>query len=122
MSIGDQISNVGHFALSIIEQPELTLPAKFVLAETDSTTIGEMLKTWGKVTGKETEYVEVSLEQYDRILPGWGNEMGIMMQYWAEVKDRSWSGEELLTRQSLGISASFVETEEALAAINWDEA
>ncbi|RDL35435.1 putative NmrA-like family-containing protein 1 [Venustampulla echinocandica] len=121
LSIGDQVSNVGHFALSIVKQPDLTLPAKFVLASTDSTTTGDLLKTWGKVTGKETEYLEISLEQYERFFPRWGTELGMMMQYWAEVGDKSWSGEAVLTRQTLGIDAAFVGTEKALGAVNWNE-
>lgn len=65
INIGDQNSNVGPFVLSISQKSNLTLLG-FVLA---SSTIaaGEMLRTWGEVTGNETEYIEVGLGQFDSL-------------------------------------------------------
>lgn len=103
-SVGDQTKNVGPFALAIVQKPELTL-GKHVLAYTEKTTTGGLLETWGKVAGKETEFVEVGLEQYERLFPGWGSEMGVMMEFWAELSgEEQWSGEEgILTAVDLGV-------------------
>jgi hypothetical protein len=105
LSIGDQTKNVGPYALAIVQKPEYTLPGKFVIATSESTTNGALLETWSKVTGKETEYVQVSLEQYNRLFPGWGLEMGVMMEFWEEFPGmQAWSGEEdLVTARELNL-------------------
>jgi hypothetical protein len=36
--------------------------------------------------------VKVSLESYNKLWPGWGKEMGLMMNLWGVLKDRSWAG------------------------------
>lgn len=118
LSIGDQTKNVGPFVLAIAKKPELTLHGKFVLATVDETTAGENLATWGRITGKETEYVEVSLADFNRLWPKWGQEMGVMMEFWGEYRDKSWSGEELLTKEDLGVEG-LASTEEALQSYDY---
>jgi hypothetical protein len=104
LSIGDHTKNVGPWALAIVKKPEFTLPGKFVLANTESTTSGALLETWGKVTGKETEFVKVGLEQYDRLFPGWGKEMGVMMEYWEKFPGlQAWSGQDVVVERDLGL-------------------
>jgi hypothetical protein len=104
LSIGDQTKNVGPWALAIVKKPEFTLPGKFVLANTESTTAGALLETWAKVTGKETEFVQVGLEQYDRLFPKWGREMGLMMGFWEKYPGlQAWSGEDLVVERDLGL-------------------
>lgn len=85
----------------------------------DESTAGEYLANWGRVTGQKTEYVQISLAEYDRLWPMWGQEMGIMMEFWGEYKDKSWSGEDLLTKEDLGLTEKLVSTEEALASFDW---
>ncbi|KAG9239772.1 putative NmrA-like family domain-containing protein 1 [Amylocarpus encephaloides] len=104
LSIGDHTKNVGPFVLAIARKPELTLPGKFVLAASDKTTTGGALEAWGRVTGKETEYVEVGLEQYDRLFPDWGLEFGVMMEFWGVLGDESWTGEEVIRGEQLGVT------------------
>jgi len=121
LSVGDQTKNVGPFVVAIANKPELTLPGKFVLAETEWTTNGAILETWGKITGKETEYVEIGLEEYDRLWPQWGQEMGSMMKLWEEYGDQSWTGEEFLTREGLGITEPLVGLEKTFETLDWSE-
>lgn len=121
LEVGDQTANVGPFALAIAKKPELTLHGKFVIASTGATTTGGILKTWGEVTGNETEYVEISLEQFDRLYPLWGQEMGIMLKFWEEVAEKSWSGEEFLTGNDLGVAGPFVGLKEALGTFDWSD-
>jgi hypothetical protein len=97
----------------------LTLNGKFVLATADEFTAEEFLSTWGRLTGKQTEYVQISLAEYDRLWPVWGQEMGVMMEFWGKFGDRSWSGEKLLTKEDLGVVEKLVSTEEALASFDW---
>jgi NmrA-like family len=118
-SIGDQTKNVGPIILGIAKKPELTLGGKYVLATESKTTFGDILKTWGRQQGKETEYIEISLEAYNRLWPMWGQEMGVMNEFWGEFGDKSWSGQELLTKEDLGITEKLVTSEEALASYDW---
>jgi hypothetical protein len=123
-SVGDQTANVGPFTLAIAKQPNLTLPGKYVLATTDLMTAGDLLNTWTEVTGKPAEYVEISLEDFDRLWPLWGREMGIMLKFWEEAGEKSWSveGEKLLTREDLGIEGTkLVGIKEALASFDWSD-
>jgi NmrA-like family len=124
LTLGDQTANVGPFALAIARQPNLTLPAKYVLASTELLTAGDLLTIWADVTGKKAEYVEISLEDFDRLWPQWGQEMGIMLKFWEEAGDKSWSveGEKLLTKEDLGIDATkLVGIKEALASFDWSD-
>ena len=120
-SIGDVTKNIGVFTSAILAQPKLT-HGRFVLAYTEETTIGGMLKTWSKATGKPSVFVQVkSLEEYDAVWPNWGNEMGVMMQLWEEVGDKSWSGESVLTKDDLGIqNEKFVGIEETFKSMDWN--
>ena len=87
----------------------------------EKTTTGELLEKWSKVTGKESLYVQISdLEDFDKLWPGWGKEMGDMMAFWAEAGDKSWSGEDFITAKELGIEGSeFVGDEGAYRAQDW---
>jgi len=72
------------------------------------------------VTGKKTAYVQTSLEDFSALWPGWGLEMGVMMKVWSDVRERSWSGEELLTKEDLGIEGEkFVGIKAAYEEIDW---
>jgi hypothetical protein len=119
LSIGDQTKNVGPIVLAIAKKPELTLGGKFVLATVDKFSAGEYLATWGRHTGKNTDYAEISLAEYDRLWPMWGLEMGVMMEFWGEYGDKSWTGEELLTKEDLGVDEKLVTVAEAFATFDW---
>jgi hypothetical protein len=119
LAMGDARINVGVFATSILTQPGLTL-GKFVLAYVEKTSAGELLQTWGKALCKPVEYVQTAtLEAYDNIWPLWGHEMSVMMKFWEEEKDRSWSGEVILTKEDLGIEFGLVGAEQGFKNLDW---
>jgi len=120
LSIGDVVKNLGTFASAILAQPRLT-HGRYVFAYVEKTTIGEILQTWSKATGKPSVYVQTaSLEDFNRAWPSWGPALGVMMKYWEESGDKSWSGEEFLTRNELGLSdAEFVGIEETFKGMDW---
>jgi hypothetical protein len=62
--VGDGAVNVSLFVKSILEQPQKTLPGKFVLAATDDMTAGELASAWSHVAGKEAVYLQVDKETY----------------------------------------------------------
>jgi hypothetical protein len=72
------------------------------------------------VTGKKTAYVQTSLEEFSALWPMWGLEMGLMMKVWGDVREGSWSGEELLTKEDLGIEGEkFVGVKGAYEEMDW---
>lgn len=106
--------------MAILGQPQLTLGGRYVIAETDRSTTGELLKTWGKVTGKDTVYVRTTVEEYDAAWPMLGREMGTMMEFWNEFGDRSWTGEDLVTGKMLGLDVTKLGgIKEAFESMDW---
>jgi len=119
-SIGDTRANLGVFTNSILSQPSLT-HGRYVVAYVEESTVGQLLSAWADVNGKKAAYVQVEdLEEYDNVWPMWGREMGVMMQFWGEYKDKSWSGQELIGRKELGLEgAKFVGIKEGYKATDW---
>ncbi|KAF4633875.1 hypothetical protein G7Y89_g4244 [Cudoniella acicularis] len=103
-TIGDHTINIGHFVYAIIQQPNLTLLGKYVFATTETTTMGKLLDHWSEITGKETEYVQISLEDYDRLWPMWGMEVGRDLRYWDEFGAESWGSEKWIGKEELGLA------------------
>jgi len=120
-SIGDARANIGLFVKAIFQQPKLTLPGKYVLAHVEDTTAGKMLQAWADAQGKKSQYLQTDKETYYSIWPKWAEEMGLMMQFWNEFQEESWSGEDgILTKEELGIHAGLVGLKEAFAVLNFD--
>jgi len=116
-TIGDAQVNVGLFVKAILAQPEITLPGKFVLAHTEETTAGDMLQTWAKAQGKTAQYVQIDTQTFNAIWPMWAEELGIMMRFWNEAGDKSWSGEpKIITRRELKVKG-LVGLEEAMTSL-----
>lgn len=120
-TIADQRKNVGIFVEAILRQPVLTR-GRYVHAEVETLTNGELLERWGNVTGKSTVYIPSTLEAYNQLFPGWGLEMGVMLQFWEAVGEASWSkpGVTLLRKEDLGIDAArLTGLDTTLAQIDW---
>ncbi|ROV93615.1 hypothetical protein VMCG_08041 [Cytospora schulzeri] len=120
--IGDIRANAGKFVEAIIEQREKTV-GKFVLAEVESTTSGKYLQAWADVKGVKSVYVKTDVNTYNALWPGWSEEMGVMMQAWEYLKEKSWTsahGEEILTKEDLGITG-LVGLEESYKTLKFPE-
>ena len=116
------MKNVGVFTNAILAQPKVSLPAKIVLAYAEETTTGGFLETWTAGTGKPSQYVEVSSDAWDKLWPLWGAEMGVMMEFWNDAQDKSWSSTEqdVITKTELGIKDNeLVFAKEAFASMDW---
>jgi hypothetical protein len=60
---------------------------------------------WARAQGKTAQYIQVDEATFNTIWPMWAEETGVMMQYWNEVKDRSWSGESsIFTKEDLNVT------------------
>jgi hypothetical protein len=99
----------------------VSLPGKFVLAKAETFSAGDVLKTWSEAIGKQAEYVKVSLEDFDKMWPVWGMEMGIMLKFWDEARENSWSGEEgIIEARDLGLKESdLVGLKDGFARLDW---
>jgi hypothetical protein len=116
--LGDQNSNVGPFVSAILAQPQKTL-GRFVKASTETLTNGEVLQVWERATGKSAVYVQSTLEEFNTLWPMWGLEMGEMLKMWEALGASSWGGEEVLTKEDLGITG-LVGLEEAFGKMDWN--
>jgi hypothetical protein len=116
--LGDTSANVGAFVSGILKRPDLTLPGRFVLVAVEEMAHRDILAMWGRITGKETEYVQCTLEEFNRLWPIWGQEMGLMMEMWGELGSKSWSGEKLVSNEALGITG-LKNTESFFKAADW---
>ena len=117
-TIGDARKNVGAFVRAILANPEKTVHGKFVLASTEETTAGAMLQTWGKAQDKQTQYVQVDERAYNALWPMWAEEIAVMMQFWENAGNKSWSGEkEILTKDDLGVKEPLLDLEQSFADV-----
>ncbi|KAI1379333.1 hypothetical protein F4677DRAFT_464711 [Hypoxylon crocopeplum] len=113
--VGDARTNIGLFVREILEQPQKTLPGKFVLAATDEMTMAELVSLWASVHGKKADCVQVDRKMYYDMWPMWGQVMDASHIYWDQAKEKTWSGEDtILTRHDLGV-IGLIDTATALA-------
>lgn len=105
-TIGDAKHNIGLFAKAALDQPEKTRNGRVVLAWVEDTTVGDLLKVWGKTHGdKKTEIVEVSEETFNTLWPVEGEEVGGMMKLWEVTRENSWTGPyEIVSKDELGVT------------------
>ena len=119
-AIGDARKNVGAFVQAILSNPEKTMNGKFVLAYVEETTAGAMLQMWGKAQDKQTQYVQVDEKTFNALWPMWAEEIGVMMQFWETVGDKSWAGEEgILTKEDLSIKQPLLGLEQSFAGLKF---
>lgn len=117
--MGDPRINPGIYALAILGQPELTLPGKIVLAESETRTVREMVNIWSEAAGKPAEYSQIPIEHYDNLWPKWGREIGQMLQFWNEAREKSWTSEQpVLTKHDLKVSG-LIGMKEVFAGFDW---
>jgi len=90
------------------------------LAKAETLSAGDLLAAWSRATGHAANYVKVSLDEFDKVWPVWGREMGLMLEFWDDAKDESWSGESIIGAEELGVDVgSLVGVEEAFREVDW---
>ncbi|GAB1315450.1 hypothetical protein MFIFM68171_05660 [Madurella fahalii] len=105
-TVGDVEKNIGPFVKGVVEGGEKAR-GEIVLASVGGYTANEMLQLWAKVKGTEATFARVGGDVYREIWPLWGEEMGVMMEFWDEYKERSWidvEGRKVLKKEDLGIT------------------
>lgn len=118
-TLGATTINTGIYVLAILQQPQLTLPGRTVLAETETRTAKNIVKLWSEVSGIPAEYASISLNHYDNLWPKWGREVGLMLQFWDYARERSWIAEDVvIKKEDLGITG-LIGMKEVFAGIDW---
>ncbi|KAK4163804.1 hypothetical protein QBC43DRAFT_319199 [Cladorrhinum sp. PSN259] len=113
--IGNIDKNLGPFVKAAVEQGDKTRQGAVVLAALPKWyTSEELLKIWADAKGVEAQYLRLGEEDYKALWGGWGEEIGSMLLYWDQVKERSWiradaGGEKVLTAEDLGLGESDLE-------------
>lgn len=92
-----------------------------MFAQNNIATTGSILESWGRITGKETEYLDVGMEAFGRVFPLWGEELGVMLKFWEEYGRGSWGGEEVVGKKELGIEGGLVGLEETLGGLDYSD-
>lgn len=115
VTIGDHTTNTGVFVAAILSQPLLTKGGQYVLASVGTMSMGEMLKKWSDLTGSPSVYVKVTLEEYDKLWPMWGREVGLNLQFSESAGDDSWPLGASIGSQELGITEGLIDVEDSLA-------
>ncbi|KAK4148354.1 hypothetical protein C8A00DRAFT_39112 [Chaetomidium leptoderma] len=106
-TIGDVSVNIAPFVRAVVEQPASTAGGAVVLVSSEAYQAGEMLQMWAAAKGTKAQFVRVSGEAFREIWPLWAEEMGVMMEFWDEYRERSWTepnGEKVLTKEDLGVT------------------
>ncbi|KAK4139152.1 uncharacterized protein C8A04DRAFT_33379 [Dichotomopilus funicola] len=106
-TIGDVSVNLGAFVRAAVEQPEKTLGGKTVLAAIETHAAAEQFALWAKAKGKQAQYLKIDGQAYRELWPLWGEEMGVMMDFWEWARENSWTlpgGEKVVGREELGIT------------------
>ena len=87
-----------------------------MFATSEITTLAKLLEYWSEISGKETQYVQISLEEYNRLWPMWGLEVGSDLMVWAEFGAETWGSEKWIGKEELGLGPELVGFRDALAA------
>ncbi|KAK3937004.1 hypothetical protein QBC46DRAFT_19674 [Diplogelasinospora grovesii] len=105
-TIGDVSVNLAQFVRAIVTQGN-TAGGAIVLAAIETSTAENLLHRWAKAKGTKAQFVQVDGKTYRDLWPRWAEEMGVMMEYWDEYREKSWTaanGQKVLTKDDLNIS------------------
>ncbi|KAK0620757.1 hypothetical protein B0T14DRAFT_567486 [Immersiella caudata] len=92
-TIGDVSTNLGTFVAAFVARPETTTNGAIVLAATESYSSGKMLDIWAGAQQPpvRAQFVRVGGDGFRALWPLWVAEMGVMMEFRDEYRERSWT-------------------------------
>lgn len=115
-TIGDVSVNLAPFVRAIVEQGDKTRGGAVVKAAVEERGADELLQLWAEKKGKKARFVRVARDDFHGLWPLWAEEMGVMMEFWDEVKGGSWDREDggkVLKAEDLGITGELKSVAEA---------
>ncbi|KIY04071.1 uncharacterized protein Z520_00763 [Fonsecaea multimorphosa CBS 102226] len=116
--IGDHRTNIGIYIAAIIEQRSRTL-GKYVFGNVETVPLKDYYDIWASVVGRTVEYLQVSNASYCELLPNYGQEMSVMLNFWNKYGADAWSGEDTLTDADLGITKQLIGLRESIQNLDW---
>ena len=119
-AIGLPSKDIGLFVEAILRKPDLTLPARYLFAETDTLTVALLADLLSDISKKRIECVTVATADFDKLWPVWGMEVAQQMTAWESAGAKSWTkeGVKVVSKKDLGIEG-LVGLREALFAADW---
>jgi hypothetical protein len=115
---GDQNVNIGVFVHGVLAHRTMC-SGKYVFVNHETITLAEYYARWGKLVGKQIQHVQIGMEDFCKLIPGYGLEMGVMLQFWSAYGERAFSGEEMVGAKELGIEGELVGLEDAWRSLDW---
>jgi hypothetical protein len=102
--IGSPKDNVGVFVQAILSRPDITLPAKYVMAEAECLSLGEIISIYASATGRPSQLIDVGPAAFTELFPEWGA-VCKMLQYFELLGTGSFAkaGITPVTRADLGV-------------------
>jgi hypothetical protein len=97
----DMKVNPGICVKAILANPEKT-HGNYAIVQTEIMSFEDMLKVWSEVTGRQSVYMECSLDDYIKLWGVGGAEFGVQLKF----GDADWSGAasgKFVTSEDLGI-------------------
>jgi hypothetical protein len=113
------IANIGVLVRGILQRPACSLPGKYVLGNVESLPLDECFQRWATCTGRQAQYLQVTPEAYNALLPGYGAEMQPMFEFWSEYGEKAWSGEDLVSSKDLNVEHELEGLEQSWRAMDW---
>jgi hypothetical protein len=98
---GDINITPGVWTRQIIAKPELT-KTKYVDIGPETLSFGEMLKLYGEVTGRQTAFVQSSVDDYVNVWGIPGKEMADQLVFGEQFKE-GWGSATSISKEDLGI-------------------
>ena len=98
---GDIAITPGLWTRQIISKPDLT-KGKFVDIAPEVLSFGEMLKIYGEVTGRQTAYLQVSVEDYTSVWGPPGKELADQFVFGEQFAE-GWGSVGAVSKEDLGI-------------------
>ncbi|KAF1934495.1 NAD(P)-binding protein [Clathrospora elynae] len=111
-------TDVGPFVRALLQLP----PQSTLMAASEWCTWPEWMKTWGEVTGVRTSYKQVSVEDFDKEVPGGaGKEIGEMYEFSSEYGYNANQANTLKTwdLEKMGIKIPTMSLREYFEAEDW---
>lgn len=104
---------------AIVENPQLTLPAKYAVLQTDYISLEDQLKMWSEIRGRPSVPVQIDPETYVKIWGPHGTELDLNMQAFEDQTVKGWNAlPGVVTCEHLGIADKVQNTKQALENLN----
>jgi hypothetical protein len=101
--LGDETKNPGVFVKAILDQPQKTLPGKYVAGFVENWTMDENVSAFGSAHGVQARCLQIQKDAYAELYPGWGDLMNKSFAFLEYMGGKSFAGEGVVTKEDLNI-------------------